>query len=59
MTKILAFRGLERVELNEAEAGDIVAIAGLSKATVADTLMDAVAEMEPIKRDPLIRRPLR
>ncbi|MFA6280065.1 MAG: translational GTPase TypA [Bdellovibrionales bacterium] len=42
ITKILAFRGLERVALEEAEAGDIVSIAGLSKATVADTLADAV-----------------
>ncbi len=40
ITKILAFRGLERVALDEAEAGDIVSIAGLSKATVADTLAD-------------------
>jgi len=40
VTKILAFRGLERVPVEEAEAGDIVAIAGLSKTTVADTLAD-------------------
>jgi GTP-binding protein len=38
VTKILAFRGLKRQPIDEAEAGDIVAIAGLSKATVADTL---------------------
>ncbi|MBW3559272.1 MAG: translational GTPase TypA [Proteobacteria bacterium] len=38
ITKILAFRGLKRQPIEEAEAGDIVAIAGLSKATVADTL---------------------
>ncbi len=38
MTKILAFRGLKRQPIDVAEAGDIVAIAGLSKATVADTL---------------------
>ena len=37
VTKILAFRGLKRQPIEEAEAGDIVAIAGLSKATVADT----------------------
>jgi len=42
VTKILAFRGLERVPVEEAEAGDIVALAGLSKATVADTLADMV-----------------
>jgi GTP-binding protein len=38
VTKILAFRGLKRQPIDAAEAGDIVAIAGLSKATVADTL---------------------
>jgi GTP-binding protein len=38
VTKILAFRGLKRQPIEVAEAGDIVAIAGLQKATVADTL---------------------
>jgi GTP-binding protein len=38
ITKVLAFRGLKRQPVDDAEAGDIVAIAGLSKATVADTL---------------------
>ena len=39
ITKVLAFRGLRRAPVDEgAEAGDIVAIAGMSKATVADTL---------------------
>jgi GTP-binding protein len=38
ITKVLAFRGLKRQPVEDAEAGDIVAIAGLSKATVADTL---------------------
>jgi GTP-binding protein len=38
VTKILAFRGLKRQPIDAAEAGDIVAVAGLSKATVADTL---------------------
>ncbi|MBL28078.1 MAG: translational GTPase TypA [Rhodospirillaceae bacterium] len=38
VTKVLAFRGLERVPLDEARAGDIVALAGLTRATVADTL---------------------
>ncbi len=40
-TKILAFRGLERRPIEEAQAGDIVAIAGLTEATVADTICDA------------------
>ncbi|MEO6340429.1 MAG: translational GTPase TypA [Caulobacteraceae bacterium] len=38
ITKLLAFRGLKRQPIEFAEAGDIVSIAGLSKATVADTL---------------------
>jgi GTP-binding protein len=42
ITKILAFRGLKRQPIEVAEAGDIVALAGLSKATVADTLCDIV-----------------
>jgi GTP-binding protein len=40
VTKLLAFRGLARVPVERAEAGDIVAIAGLETATVADTLCD-------------------
>jgi GTP-binding protein len=40
VTKILAFRGLERIGLEEAAAGDIVALAGFGRATVADTLCD-------------------
>ncbi|MEO1193219.1 MAG: translational GTPase TypA [Pseudomonadota bacterium] len=38
LTKLLAFRGLERVPTEEAVAGDIVAVAGLTEANVADTL---------------------
>jgi GTP-binding protein len=38
ISKLLAFRGLKRQPIDEAFAGDIVAVAGLSKATVADTL---------------------
>ena len=40
VTKVLAFRGLERVPVEEAEAGDIVALAGLPNATVAHTICD-------------------
>jgi GTP-binding protein len=39
-TKILAYRGLEQTAIDLAEAGDIVSIAGMTKATVADTLAD-------------------
>ncbi len=52
VTKVLAFRGLERVPVDEAEAGDIVAIAGLGKATVADTLSDMTV-MTPIQARPI------
>ncbi len=38
LTKLLAFRGIERVPIEEAMAGDIVAIAGLTETTVADTI---------------------
>ena len=38
VSKVLAFRGLERTPVDLAEAGDIVAIAGLETTTVADTL---------------------
>lgn len=37
-SKLLAFRGLQRIPVEEAEAGDIIALAGLAKANVADTL---------------------
>ncbi|MEZ5797153.1 MAG: translational GTPase TypA [Paracoccaceae bacterium] len=38
VTKILAFRGLTQTPIDEAVAGDIVTLAGMTKATVADTL---------------------
>ena len=40
VSKVLAFRGLARQPIDEAEAGDIVSLAGMSKATVADTIAD-------------------
>jgi len=39
-TKVFAFRGLERVAVDSAEAGDIIAIAGLMNATVSNTIAD-------------------
>ena len=44
VTKVLAFRGLDRTAVDLAEAGDIVAIAGVTDATVADTLCDPSVE---------------
>jgi GTP-binding protein len=52
ITKLLSFQGLERIGVEEAEAGDIVAIAGLTKATVADTLCDT-AVTEPLQALPV------
>ncbi|APH70236.1 translational GTPase TypA [Aquibium oceanicum] len=52
VSKILAFRGLERQPIDEAQAGDIVAIAGLSKGTVADTFCDP-AVTEPLHAQPI------
>ncbi|ABQ32555.1 translational GTPase TypA [Bradyrhizobium sp. BTAi1] len=52
ITKILAFRGLERTPLDDAEAGDIVAIAGLTKGTVADTFCDPSVET-PLPAQPI------
>jgi GTP-binding protein len=52
VTKILAFRGLSQTAVDEAQAGDIVTLAGMSKATVADTLcateVDTALPAQPI-----------
>jgi GTP-binding protein len=52
ITKVLAFRGLERTAVEEASAGDIVAIAGLPNATVAMTISDPVVET-PLPAQPI------
>ena len=52
VSKVLAFRGLERVPLDEAHAGDIVSISGLTKATVADTLCAPEIDT-PLKAQPI------
>ena len=52
VTKVLAFRGLTQTAIDEAVAGDIVTLAGMSKATVADTLcaldIDTALPAQPI-----------
>ena len=52
VTKILAFRGLAQQPIDEAVAGDIVTLAGMTKATVADTLcaldIDTALPAQPI-----------
>jgi len=52
VSKILAFRGIERQPIEVGEAGDIVSIAGLVKATVADTFCDPQVT-EPIQAQPI------
>jgi GTP-binding protein len=52
ITKVLAFRGIERTAVDEAEAGDIVALAGLPDATVAHTICDPSVE-KPIAAQPI------
>ncbi|HXZ16809.1 MAG TPA: translational GTPase TypA [Roseiarcus sp.] len=52
VSKILAFRGIERQPIDEAEAGDIVAIAGLEEFNVADTLC-ALEVNEPLQAQPI------
>jgi len=52
ITKLLTFRGLDRFPVEEAYAGDIVAIAGFQKATVSDTLCDT-SVINPLKARPV------
>ncbi len=54
MTKLLSFRGLDRVPVEEAQAGDIVAIAGLSEGTIPNTIgaMELAAPLPAIPVDP-------
>jgi len=52
VTKVLAFRGLERAALDEASAGDIVSLAGLPAATVAHTICAPDVE-EPLPAQPI------
>jgi GTP-binding protein len=52
ITKMLTFKGLERLPINEAKAGDIIALAGLEKANVSDTI--AAPEVNiPLKSQPI------
>ncbi len=52
VTKVLAFRGLKREVVEEASAGDIIALAGLEKATVSDTIGDISLE-KPLSSQPI------
>ncbi|WP_322893694.1 MULTISPECIES: translational GTPase TypA [unclassified Yoonia] len=52
VSKILAFRGLGQQPIDVAEAGDIVTLAGMTKATVADTICDMSIDV-PIPAQPI------
>ncbi len=52
VSKVLAFRGLQREPIEIGEAGDIVSIAGLAKANVADTFVDP-SVCEPLAAQPI------
>ena len=41
LTKLLTFRGLERIEVEEATAGDIVCVSGIEGLNIGDTIADA------------------
>ena len=52
VSKVLAFRGLSQQPIEEAAAGDIVSVAGMTKATVADTLCDPAIDV-PLPAQPI------
>ena len=52
LTKIFRYEGTKKVPINEGEAGDIVIIAGLEKANVADTICDLEVN-DPINATPI------
>ena len=51
-TKVFAYQGLDRVPVLHAKAGDIVAIAGLTEATVSNTLCDPSVSV-PVHAQPI------
>lgn len=53
MQQVLGFNGLERVEVEEAEAGDIICFSGIDKLNISDTLCDPenVIAMPPLTVD--------
>ena len=51
-SKIMSFRGLERVPVEEAKAGDIISLAGLAVATVSNTIADTSVS-EPLHAQPI------
>jgi GTP-binding protein len=52
LTKLFAYRGLKRVPVERAQAGDIVAVAGFGDVTVADTICDLALDT-PVRANPI------
>jgi GTP-binding protein len=52
LTKLQVFRGVQRIAVDEAVAGDIISISGLAKASVADTICD-MSVKDAIKSTPI------
>jgi GTP-binding protein len=52
LTKLLSFKGVERIPVERAQAGDIISIAGTSIASVADTICD-ISVSTPIASTPI------
>lgn len=52
LTKLFTFKGIKKVSIEEVQAGDIIAIAGLEKTNVADTICD-VNVSKPIPSTPV------
>ena len=52
LTKLFSFKGIEKYPIDEAVAGDIVAIAGVESASVSDTICDTSVDI-PLKTTPV------
>jgi GTP-binding protein len=50
LTKLLTFAGLERIEVEEASAGDIVCVSGIEGLNIGDTIADAAAQRVAVRR---------
>ncbi len=53
LTKLFSFVGLTRVPIEHAKAGEIIAVAGLEKASVSDTVASAASDLKPIASTPI------
>ena len=52
LTKLFGFRGLDRIAIDEAVAGDIICVAGMEKVSVSDTICDPAID-KPIQSTPI------